>query len=558
MGIAASFTADAAVPFLVDRLLDRGMAPSVAMAPYNQVVQSCLDPGTPFGGAPLQAVVLLWRIEDLLAGAMESYLQGASTALSEASEILGQLAGAAATASERTGATVIASIPAVPFGPGIDLGDLRTGPALLRFHAHVRETWERLLAATTVIPFDVDALQRLHGAASSFDARTWYLYRQPYREPFLELLGHRLGDVLRLTRAAARKCLVLDCDNVLWGGIVGEEGAAGVALGDEFPGSAHRDVQRLALQWRREGALLALVSKNNEADVWEVFDTRPEMLLRREHLSAWRIDWEPKSGNVMAIARELGIGLESIVFVDDTAAEVEEVAAACPEVACVLLPSDPAQAAGHLASQRLFERLETTAEDARRAEMTSEERHREAVRKRVSPEEFLASLGLEVRVFAAGEGEVSRLSQLVNKTNQFNLTTIRRSPDEVRALVLSPRHSVWALSARDRFGDYGLTGAAFVEHGEAEARIDTFLLSCRVLGREIETALLGAVAAAARGRGQSRLRSRFVPTAKNAPAAGFLARHGFAPGPDGDWEAELFAIPGTPSHIRLTIDGQRA
>jgi FkbH-like protein len=216
-----------------------------------------------------------------------------------------------------------------------------------------------------------------------------------------------------------------------------------------------------------------------------------------------------------------------------------------PEVLSVLVPDDPAMLVDHLLRHRLFESHETTAEDRARTEMVSAESRRVDASRALSPEEFLATLGLTVRVAPVGEAELPRVAQLVAKTNQFNLTTIRRSQDELRALARD--HRLLALWASDRFGDHGLTGVAVLRAG----RLDTFLLSCRVLGRGVESAFLAAVAEDAARLGVRQLTARFVPTAKNGAAADFLPRHGFRQEADGTWTAAVSAVPPCPRHVAL-------
>jgi len=555
VGLAATFTAEPLVPFLLDGLLEGGRRPAVSLAPYNQLHQACLDHRRAFAAPDLDAVVLLWRIEDLLGRELELFLAGDADALPAARARVAQLAAAVASLREAFAGTLVVGAPAFPHSPASDLLDPTGGEGARRFHAEATRAWrEGLEGVKDVLTLDLDALQRHHGAARSHDARTWYLYRQPYREEFLALLGGRLAALLVLTRRAPRKCLAVDGDNTLWGGVVGEDGVDGIAIGDEFPGSAYRDFQKLVAHWRREGVLVALLSRNNEADVWEVFDRRPEMVLRRQDVSAWRINWDPKPDNLRALAAELNLGLDSFVFIDDDPVEVERMRAAWPEVLSLALPADPARIVEEVARRRLFERLETTREDRERAAMVADEGRRTELRSRLSPEEFLASLELRVRVFPAAEEHLPRLAQLVNKTNQFNLTTVRRDQAELRALLGSPGCFVYGLTAQDRFGDYGMTGAALLRERGAAWEIDTFLLSCRVLGREVETAFLSALARAAAVRGCRTMVGRFVPTAKNAPAADFLPRHGFARAETGEWTAAAAAIPAVPRHVTLTLE----
>ena len=273
----------------------------------------------------------------------------------------------------------MAALPPFPEPPALDLLD---GAAPSSLFARLRTRWSQSLAAMpTVRTLDLDALQRFFGAVRARDARTAHLYRQPYREAFLALVGERLGVTLAATRVAGRKCIALDCDGTLWGGIVGEDGPEGVAVGDDFPGSAYRDFQRLLVSWRRRGVLLALLSRNDEADVWSVFDARPDTPLRRGDLAAWRIGWG-RHAFPMASGSSRGRSASArtvfFVFVDDHPAEVAEMRALRPEVLSVLVPEDPATLVDDILRHRLFEATDPTAEDRARTEMTAAESRRTA------------------------------------------------------------------------------------------------------------------------------------------------------------------------------------
>jgi FkbH-like protein len=288
--------------------------------------------------------------------------------------------------------------------------------------------------------------------------------------------------------------------------------------------------------------------------VWEVFEKHSGMALKREHISAWQINWEPKSDNIPKIAKSLNIGIDSLVFIDDNPMEIDYMRAAHPQVHSVIMPEEPADILPTMRSLALFDRLEITREDRGRAEMMRAEQERERAGEHLSKDDFLRSLGLRVEFFEAPPEELDRIAQLINKTNQFNLTTIRRSVDEVRVLAAAPMHRVYGLRVADKFGDYGLTGVAILERSPERARwtIDTLLLSCRVLGRQVETAFLAGIAAEAQADGAGELFAAFVPTAKNAPAASFLPDHGFVVGEGHSWRIAISAVPAVPACIQLT------
>ena len=335
---------------------------------------------------------------------------------------------------------------------------------------------------------DLDAIQRHVGYEASFDPRQWYMYRQPFSDSFLYFAGSQIGRIALAGRRSAKKCIVLDCDNTLWGGIIGEVGLDGIELGAEFPGLAFCDFQRLLLNLRRQGIFLALLSKNNEADVWEVFDRHSAMILKRADISAWEINWSPKAENLGRIASVLKIGIDSMVFIDDNPMEIAYMQKVQPEVTTLLLPEDPAEIVGALQKLPLFDRLDTTKEDVARVDMTRAEADRVQLRARMTKQEFMHELQLKLDLSLAAADDLSRVAQLINKTNQFNLTTIRRPLEEVRALANSPDYRVYALRVRDKFGDYGLTGVVVIDVAADRTvwMIDTFLLSCRVLGRSVD------------------------------------------------------------------------
>lgn len=552
VGITASFTAESLVPYVGAALLECGCSPVVHIAPYNQLFQTCLDPRAVFSEEPFpDLLLLLWRIEDLLASELASLSRGDDKALEVALEKTVQLVEAVTSLCGQFEGTVICGVPPFPQSVAAAPEDLRAPVTSSRLHRRVCDAWcDRLSLLERAVLLDLDGFQRSFGALAAFDARKWYLYMQPYTDAFLASVGKGVGRVYAARFRAPRKCLVLDCDNTLWGGIVGEDGIEGVALGDEFPGKAYRDFQQLALSWQRQGVLLALLSKNNEADVWHVFDNHDGMVLRREHIAAWRIGWGPKAQGMAELAEELNIGLDAFVFVDDSAFELEQVRSAHPGVLCIQAPEDPAYLTAAVRCAAPFDRLEVVAEDQDRTVMYARERERRAASMGMDPPTFLESLELRVEAFAIREEHLGRAAQLVNKTNQFNLTTTRRSREQLGALLFSPDWRLYAMRVSDRFGEYGLTGLAIVRCGDAQWELDTFLMSCRVLGRGVESAFLAYIAAEARASGVSQLAGRFVPTDRNSPAADFLPRHGFV-GRESHLTADIGEIPGVPRHIRL-------
>lgn len=539
--IAASFNAHNLVPFVGDSLLDSGLFPSIRLAPYNQLFQVCADPPRHLDDS--NCALLLWRIEDLMLEELARFSGGEHGALGGALEKLDQLIDAALQMRRAFAGTLIFAQPPFPtHGPG-SLSWLPRATSPLEFHAAmIRRQKERLDIAGGIHLLDLAAVQADFGISASLDWRQWYLFRQPFRETFLRQAAARIARLIRASRAAPKKCVVLDADNTLWGGIVGEAGLEGIALGDEFPGSAYRDFQQVLLRLRSQGLLLAVVSKNNADDVREVFDRHQGMVLKREHISAWGVSWQPKADGIAAIARTLGIGRDALVFIDDSAIEIAQMKEAWPEVACVQVPDEPAEIVPFIQRLDYFDNADVTEEDRNRADMMRAESDRAGLGA-LSLEAFQQALELKIAFRSAADHQLGRITQLINKTNQFNLTTIRRSLDEVRALSASPRHRIYALEVKDKFGDYGLSGVVIAEIDRPKWRIDTMLLSCRVLGRGVEKALLALFAEEARRHGAQTITASFAPTEKNAPAGAFLPEQGFSPIGGNDWCIGTAQIP---------------
>ncbi|MCB1590837.1 MAG: HAD-IIIC family phosphatase, partial [Alphaproteobacteria bacterium] len=340
-----------------------------------------------------------------------------------------------------------------------------------------------------------------------------------------------------------------DADNTLWGGIIGEDGIGGIEIGNDFPGLAFRDFQKYAHYLQKQGVMLAIASKNNEEDVVEVLDRHDAMVLKREHFSAMEINWVSKVEGLKNIARKLNIGLDALVFVDDNRKEIGEVQERLPEVTCFLVPEELAEYPGLLRNCGLFDIGEVTKEDRERTKMMAQEAARKQDSEQVSEEEFRAALGLKVKVFEVQGQHLARTTQLINKTNQFNLTTIRRTQEEVKALCDSQDSLVLATEIEDRYGEYGLVGVAILKAGQKGSwDIDTLLMSCRVLGRGADTAFISQIVSASAQRGAKILRGRYLPTQKNRMVEDLYPRHGFEKaGEEGVWtisaSADAVAYP---------------
>ncbi len=358
-----------------------------------------------------------------------------------------------------------------------------------------------------------------------------------FHQPDARQLGHvsytadgfaAIGtSVFRMFAAMRRlpfKVIALDCDHTLWQGACGEEGPRGVNVTP-----AHRTLQEFMLRQMEAGMLLCLCSKNHDADVWAVFEQNPSMVLKREHIAAARINWSAKSDNLRALAAELRLGLDSVIFLDDNPAECAEVRAHCPEVLTLLLPVELDRVGSFLQQVWAFDHFTVTDEDRSRTQKVAESDQREKFREQaLTLESFIAGLELKVKVFSPEEEAFERVAQLTQRTNQFNFSTIRRSTSDLRQFLAHPESRCLAVHVADRFGDYGLVGVLLYTTEADGLRVDTFLLSCRVLGRGVEHQVVAELGRRAVLEGKTWIEFAFRPTEKNQPARDFLISLGFA------------------------------
>jgi len=384
---------------------------------------------------------------------------------------------------------------------------------------------------------DMDQLMRRIGYDRALDDRYWHLGRAPYRFPLTHSLALTYVKFARALKGKAKKCLVLDCDNTLWGGVIGEDGMAGIKLGPTNPGSAFVELHGAILDLYNRGVLIALNSKNNHDDAFEVFEKHPDSLLRPEHFVSTRINWHDKVSNLREIAAELNIGVESLVFVDDSPFECQYVREALPEVETIELPKDPSGYANIIRDIGSFDTLAFSDEDRRRSQMYRAESARVELRSSAaSMEHYLRSLDLRITVGKANAFHVPRIAQLTQKTNQFNLTTRRYSESDIARMISDPLWAVYFAELEDKFDRAGLIAVVLVKYGQPTAEIDTFLMSCRVIGRGVEQALLAKVFEDVKAAGLSGLSGQYIPTAKNSLAARFYDDLGFTKRDEnGDW-----------------------
>lgn len=545
IGLAGSFTVDPLTRLLGKDLSEKGFEkPDFHVAPYNQLIQLGMNPEGLLG-AKTDILIVLWRIEDITPDAMNG---------GQAAQDIDNLIEAIKTLRGNYGGTIIVSNPPYPSAPEFDAHDLEQPETGAKLYQSYLERWQQGIQDIHGIKqMNLAGLLNSEGHNASHDARGWYLYKQPYTLGFWKSISTQLSRIVSAQTIAAKKCVVLDCDNTLWGGIIGEDGLGGIQIGQDFPGKAFADFQKYCLHLRSKGLFLAIASKNNEEDVFEVFDKHDAMVLKRDHISSWQVHWNSKVDSLQAIADELNIGTDALVFVDDNPKEITEVQERLPEVECFLVPEELAYLPSLLQNTGLFDIAELTEEDKKRADMMMAETKRKSASTKMSEEEFRKSLELKIDIFEAEEQHIGRITQLINKTNQFNVTTIRRTQDEVEALSADKDTLLIGMDIKDRFGEYGLVGVSIVQKETDEIwNIDSLMMSCRVLGRGAETSLINKIAEAVKSRGGKTLKGQYIETKKNALVKDLFESHGFKQ--DGDyWVCDVDSVKAAPKEVDITL-----
>ena len=400
------------------------------------------------------------------------------------------------------------------------------------------------LAPDDVAVVDCDRIAAEFGKLRWFDPRYWYLSKQAVSLAALPALARHTGRVIAGAVGLAKKCAVLDLDNTVWGGVIGEDQISGIRLGEGTEGEAFADFQQYMLELKKRGVVLAVCSKNNDADAREAFERHPAMRLRLEDIAAFVCNWETKPENLRRIAKTLDLGLDSLVMIDDNPVERQYIREALPEVEVPSLPSDPALYRRTLANSLLFETSWHTAEDASRSEQyRARALAAEARESAGSLEEFHRSLQMRAVIAPFQDADLARITQLVNKTNQFNLTTRRYTLAEIERFMRDPNCLHFTLRLRDRYTDHGLVGLMIGLQEEQTVRIDTWLMSCRVLGRNVEAHMLRQLSTEAALRGCKTIRGTYIPTAKNILVRNLYAGFGFTEaGNDGEGSQWIYDL----------------
>jgi FkbH-like protein len=522
------------IEFLHDVLTTYGLLNRLRLDIYQtgfgQFRQEILDPQSGLYAFAPEVVVLAVEGRDWFPAVYRHYVDNIDTAVETLlPQAQAEMELLLTTLRKQAKATVLMHNFAPPLWRQLGILDGHVGLGQTQMVHRINEALYQLCRAHPgCYAVDYAGLVARFGAAQWYDDRLRHYAKAPIAAA---MLGHLAAEYMKFCRGLTgqtKKCVVVDLDNTLWGGVLGEDGVHGIQLGPEYPGSAYMEFQEALLTLHKRGVLLAIASKNNLADVEEVFATHPHMVLKKEHFADLQVHWKPKSQSVVDIAKKLNLGLDHLVFIDDNPVECEQVSSALPMLTTLLLPKHPEEFVAAVFDEGLFDGLNFSAEDRRRSDLYRQRDQAESLRADSgSLEDFYRSLSMQIVFAPVQAASLARAAQLTQKTNQFNVTTMRYTEAELRQRMDETAWLQTTVTVRDCFGDNGIVGLVFARCADAILHIDTFLLSCRVIGRTVETAILAYLCEQAKSRSLTALRGRIVPTAKNAPARDLFARHGF-------------------------------
>lgn len=565
LAVLHSVTVDPVIAYLKVAGYRAGLKLNIAMYGLDEIETLALDSDSPLYRNNPDAVLILLYLETASPKLANQFTALTEKDLIEQSDMLeSRIQGLAQSIRDRCNSLILVSNFQAPVRLAWGILDGSSGPGQRTAIGQLNGRIARALKQSrNGYVIDIDRLTAALGDSAANDPRNWHRSRAPWKPALLNAIAEETVRHLRPLRSLNKKCVVLDCDNVLWGGGVGDLGVSEIVLGAEPAGSPYVSLQYSLRAIASRGVILCVCSKNEPEVVEEVFKQHPKMILTHGDVAAWRVNWTDKAENIMALSEELNISTDSMVFVDDSPFECGRVRHALPEVEVVCLDGNPGNFQRIIEQLDYFDPLSLTEEDVNRTSLyRAESRRRSLADESATLDDYLASLEMVVEASIVDDSSLSRMSQLVLKTNQFNLTTPRYTEAEIRTMLEDPDCIVAGLRVSDVYGDSGLVGAAVVFNKQTHFELDTFLMSCRVIGRGAEDAFLAAmtqavasIASKASMEG-SKLLARYIPTKKNAMIKDFLPVRGFRPVEGNDsgsvYALESQAIPlAPPSHVRL-------
>jgi len=530
LSVLRNITVEAIEPYLKYYGLMSGYSLKIKFGKYDQILQEVIGDYSDLLNVDTNYIFVFAQLDSLSSSLSLRYCSLSFQEVeAEVNEIVSYIETVIKGIRNKTDGTILWFGFEAPLYPALGIWESQRDDGQLETVRRLNWMLKRILRESENAYFvDMDLCIARVGVNHFYDNRYWHIGRAPYSREALSTVAVEINKYIRALLGKNRKCLILDCDNTLWGGVVAEDGVSGVRLGSEYPGSAYLEFQQEVLNLHDRGIILSLCSKNNEDDVWDMFRQHPDMVLTEEHIAASRINWDNKADNIRQLAEELNIGLDSIVFVDDSEFETGLVRSELPEVAVICLPSnrsveyrDILRACGH------FDSLTFSDEDKERGQMyRTESKRKRGLHDTVDIDSYYRSLEMVATSSLSDEFSIPRIAQQTQKTNQFNLTTKRYSEDDVEKFMADSIHDVIYVKYSDKLGDSGIVGSSILRYDEEVVYIDTFLVSCRALGRGVEVVLLASVLRLASSKGFDRVVGVYSRTAKNGQTEHFYKEHG--------------------------------
>lgn len=533
IALLSSFTIDSLKPFIDLDCRIEGLFPEIYLGPFNRYQEEVINTKSELYNFNPEIILFFIQLETLLPEDFkQKFVKMEKKDLEEEiARVVDLIKNLLSTLTKNTSSTVIFSNFIIPTFSPIGILDNKRPIGLKRFYKMINyKLEEHYQENKQIFILDLDELAAKFGKDDYINYPMYYRGALLLSEKFLPKLSSTLLGYIRALKAKNSKCIVLDLDNTLWGGIIGEDGLDGIKLNINYPGNEFVDFQRTILSLYNRGIILAVNSKNNEADALEVFNKHPYMQIKDSHLASYRINWQDKVQNIIELAKEINIGLDSMVFFDDNPVERARIKESIPEVKVVELPKSPTLYKKTLEDLNYFDTFALTKEDLTRGEKYYKKRKRDEVRLQVQTiDDFIKTLELIAIMKQADDFALPRVTSLINRTNQFNLTTKRYNEKEVQEIAKNTKDfNLYTLEVQDRFGEEGIVGVSLIRKESSKLWIiDTFLMSCRVIGRKIETAFLYKIINDAIEAKVEEIKAEFIPTKKNPLVKDFYKEHGF-------------------------------
>lgn len=530
IAILRSFTCEQIKEILTVDLYNEGYGTDIYFGGYNQYIPETLDCNSEFYKFDADFTFLCIRLEELYPKIFNDYENIQSDLKAAEDFILNSINSLIQKIKSIKNTTILLNNFISPMYPCNSLYDFQNKNSQINFIKKINlEMIDIVNRFSGVYIVDCEYISNSFGKKNIIDRKMWYLSKNPYKIDFYMELSKEYVKYIKAVKGNRKKCIVLDLDNTLWGGILGEDGFNGIKLGDDYPGRCYKDFQIELKKLKDRGILLAIDSKNNNDEAINVIDDHPDMVLRKDDFANVKINWDDKATNLIRISEELNIGIESLIFIDDNPAECELINQAFDyKVKTINVPQNPINYADILNRLNDFETLSITNEDKNKTDMYRSEMKRKELRDvSLDLETYYKSLEMMATIGEANDFYIPRIAQLTQKTNQFNMTAKRYTEEDIKRFINSKEYKIFYMNVKDKFGDNGIVGVCIVKEEKNIWSIDTFLMSCRVMKRNLEIAFMSYICSISRKYRIGMLTGEYIPTEKNKSVKDFYSNVGF-------------------------------